>query len=305
MLLALALILLSCTRPAATEESSSTTPGGAEATSFAGKPLVAKTADPKLLAKSDSVIAAIKSKSELTEDDYVDMGRQFVSTNRYKLAVANFTEGLAQYPNSFKLLRNRGHRYITLRQLDLAIADLTKAEELIRPQPEIWEYDAEGKPNASIQHQIWYHIGVYHYLKKDYTQSSQAFEQALAWTHEGRNIVGATNWLYDNYKRLGQNDKAGALLKPITPDYDTDREHAYFRRLMLYKGVIKPEELVDVNIASDKLSIQDITKMYGLANWYAYQGKQEMAFSLYSKILESSEWAGFAYAASEIEVLGK
>lgn len=303
MLPALALMLLSCSRPAATEQNSMADTEGVEAVAFAGKPLLSKIADSTALAKSDSVIAAIKSKGQLSEDDYVDIGRQFVGTYRYKLAVANFTEGLTQYPNSFKILRNRGHRYITLRQLDNAIADLTKAEELIRPLPEVWEYDAAGKPSASLQHQIWYHIGLYHYLKKDYTQSAAAFEKALSWAHEPANIVGATNWLYDNYKRLGENDKAEALLKPITPDYEMDHEHAYFKRIMLYKGVIKPEELVDVNLPSDKLSVQDITKMYGLANWYAYQGNNDKAMTLYNKILESSEWAGFAYAASEIEVM--
>lgn len=304
-LFAAALMLLSCSKPASTDQGSTAGDATAEAISFSGQPLRAHVADSSALSKSDSVIAAIRNKADLSEDDYVDIGRQLVATYRYKLAVANFTDGLAKYPNSYKLLRNRGHRYITLRQLDNAIADLTKAEELIRPQSEIWEYDATGKPTASLQHQIWYHIGLYHYLKKDYAQSALAFEQALAWAHEPANIAGASNWLYDDYKRLGQNDKAEALLKPITPDFDMDHEHAYFKRLMLYKGVITPEELVDVNLPSDKLSVQDITKMYGLANWYAYKGDHDKANSLYRKILESSEWAGFAYAASEIEVLNK
>jgi tetratricopeptide (TPR) repeat protein len=299
-----ALMLLGCSKPASTDQSTAGN-SEAEAISFAGKPLIAHQADSTALAKSDSIIAAIKSKAEMSEDDYVDVGRQLVSTYRYKLAVANFTDGLVKYPNSFKLLRNRGHRYITLRQLDNAIADLTKAEELIRPQSEVWEYDATGKPSASVQHQIWYHIGIYHYLKKDYAKSALAFEQALAWTHEPANIVGATNWLYDDYKRLGQDDKAVALLTPITPDYNMDHEHAYFKRLMLYKGIITPEELINVNKASDSLSVQDITRMYGLANWYAYKGDKDKATGLYHKILESSEWAGFAYAASEIEVLNK
>ncbi len=296
ILLAATLFFVSCSRQKEAE------PSGIEATSFSGTPLYSKVAEPAALAKSDSVITIFKSKSELTEDDYLEIGKQLVATYRYKLAVANFSDGLAKYPTSFKLLRNRGHRYITLRQLDNAIVDLTKAEELIRSQPEVWEYDAQGKPNASYQHQIWYHIGLYYYLMKDYGQSAIAFEKSLAWTHEGRNIVGATNWLYDAYQRSDQKQKAENILKPITADYDTDREHAYFRRIMLYKGIITPEELVNVNKPSDSLSVLDITKMYGLANWYAYRGDKEKATTLYHKILESKEWAGFAYAASEKEL---
>jgi len=46
--------------------------------------------------------------------------------------------------------------------------------------------------------------------------------------------------------------------------------------------------------------------MYGLANWYAYQGKKEKAMDLYKKIVQSeSGWPGFAYAAAEKELANK
>ena len=276
-----------------------------ETNSFSGKPLYSKPAEPIALRKSDSTIAAIKNKEELSEDDYVEIGKFLVATARYKQAVENYTDGLAKFSKSYKLLRNRGHRFITLRQLENAIADLTKAEELIRTEPDIMEYGLDGKATATVRHQIWYHLGVYHYLTRSYDKSAEAFEKALATGGDLKNVVGASDWLYNSYQRLGQKEKAENLLKPIKPDADTDRENSYFRRIMFYKGVITPEELIDVNMPPEKMSVQDVTKLYGLANTYAYRGQKEKAIELYNIILKSDAWPGFAYAAAEKDLMDK
>ncbi len=295
----LLLTTVACTRKAEPVVESAPAP---EATSFAGKPLFTTPAKPEALAKSDSAINAIKAKVELGEDDYVEIGKQFVATARYKMAVENYTEGLAKYPNSYKLLRNRGHRYITLRQLDPCIADLTKAEELIRNEPDVMEFGLDGKPTASVRHQIWYHIGVYNYLVGDFQKAAAAFEQAVATGGDLKNVVGASDWLYNCYQRQGDKTKAEAVIKPISPDADTDRESAYFRRILLYKGVIKPEELVNVNMAPDSMGVNEVTKMYGLANWYRYGGDTTTANMLCKNILQSNAWPGFAYAGAEKDI---
>jgi tetratricopeptide (TPR) repeat protein len=274
-----------------------------ETYSFTGKPLYAKPADSLAVVKSDSVIAAIKMKSELTEEDYIEISRQLVAINQFKKAVENFTQGIKKYPNSFKLLRHRGHRYLNLRKLDSAIVDLNQAEELIRSQPqEVWEYDATGKPSATYQHQIWYHIGLYHYLKRNYAESAIAYEKSLSHTKEGNNIAGAGDWLYNAYQRSGQKEKIPALLKQFTLSFNIEnKDYPYFRRLLLFNGVIKPEELVDENLSIDQMPLAEVTKLYGLANWYAYHENPEKANALYKKVLESKEWPGFAYACAELD----
>ena len=151
-----------------------------EAYSFTGKPLFTKPAEPKALKKSDSLIAIYNAKGDMSEDDYVEIGKQLSATARFKMAIQNYTEGLAKFPNSYKLLRNRGHRYLNVRQLDNAIIDLMKAGELIGDAPDVMEYGVDGKPTATVRHQIWYHIGVYNYLTRDYKKSAEAFEKAPA-----------------------------------------------------------------------------------------------------------------------------
>jgi len=296
-------LIFSCTKPKEETQTVVNVNPEPEAYSFSGKPLYAKPADSIALRKADSTIAIVKAKKELTEEDYIEIGRQLVGTNRFKATVENYTEGLTKYPNSFKLLRHRGHRYLNLRQLDKAIADLSRAEELIRSQPETWEYDAAGKPSATYLHQIWYHIGLYHYLNKEYKEAASAYEKSLAATKEGKNIAGASDWLYNAYQRSGQKEKIPGVLKPFTPEFVIeDKEYPYYRRLLLFNGAIKPEELVDETKAIDEMSLTEMTKLYGLANWYAYHGNQQKANGLYKKVLQSKEWAGFAYACAEKDV---
>lgn len=302
LILLFLVVLASCT-PKQEQQNNNIEPTSAEAVSFSGKPLFAARPDSTVLQRADSIIATIKGKSELSEDDYIQIGQQLVASNRFKASVDAYSEGLQKFPNSFKLLRHRGHRYISIRQLGNAIADLNRAEELIRDQQDVPEYDATGHETGTYQHWIWYHIGLYYFFNQAYIQAAPAFEKCLAASRNNKNIVGASDWLYNTYMRLGEKEKAMKLLEPITPDFDTDREHPYFRRVMLYKGVITPEELVDVNQDPAKTSVGDVTKMYGLANWYAYQGEKEKAMNLYQKIVQSEGgWPGFAYAAAEKEL---
>jgi tetratricopeptide (TPR) repeat protein len=276
-----------------------------QAYSLAGKPLYSTPPDPKSIAKSDSIIRAIQSKHELMENDFIEIGKQLVATARYKEAVDNFTMGLKKFPNSFKLLRLRGHRYLTLRKLDLAVIDLLKARGLIKSQPDSWEFDAKGEKTDTYQHQIEYHLGVYYFLKKSYKEAVAAFKKSLKEAHQGNEIVGTTDWLYNAYQRNGEKNKAEQLLSTIAPDFKADQDQAYFRRVLLYKGVIKPNELVDETMPIEKMSIQEVTKLYGLANWYGFQGNEQKAKELYAKIVQSTSWPAFAYLASEMELLEK
>jgi tetratricopeptide (TPR) repeat protein len=276
----------------------------AQTLSLAGKPLVSPPVDAKVVEKCDSIIHIIQSKPNLSEDDYIEIGKQLVAKAKYKEAAANFSEGLVRYPNSFKLLRYRGHRYLTLRKLDLAVIDLLKARDLIKSQPDVWEVDAKGKPTDTYQHQIEYHLGVYYFVKKDYKNAVAAFEQSLKQAHDANEIAGTTDWLYNSYMRNGQKAEAEKLLSSFTPDAKADKEQAYFRRILLYRGVAKPAEILDESKSPDQWSIQETTRAYGLANWYGWQGDKKKAHELYSKILNATNsWPAFAYLASEVEVM--
>jgi tetratricopeptide (TPR) repeat protein len=296
----LVLLVVACSGPRTESEKTESVPEP-ETTSFSGQPLFARVPDSLAAAKSDSLIAAIRSKTDLTEEDYISIGRSLSGIGQFRKAADTYTEGLAKFPDSYKLLRHRGHRYINLRQLEPAIADLTKAAQLM-PQEPVFETDATGKPGASYQHQVWYHIGVYHFLKRDYQKGVEAFEKSLATAYSGGDKAGASDWLYNCAMRAGNKARAAEVAKPFTADFDIEnKDYPYYRRLLLFNNVIKPAELVDETTAVDKMSLTELTKLYGLANYYLYQGDSAHARTLYNKVLESSEWAGFAYASAELD----
>lgn len=86
--------------------------------------------------------------------------------------------------------------------------------------------------------------------------------------------------------RAGATDKAAAVAKPFTLDFDIENEdYAYYRRLLLFNDVIKPNELVDENKSIGEMTLLEMTKLYGLANWYVYHGDSVKAQTLYKKIL--------------------
>ena len=59
-------------------------------------------------------------------------------------AIAVFSEGLQRHPDSFELLRQRGHRFLSARRFVEGRADLARAAELIEGLPEWIEPDGEG-----------------------------------------------------------------------------------------------------------------------------------------------------------------
>jgi tetratricopeptide (TPR) repeat protein len=297
------LMLAACTTQPVQKTEAVSLPAGAEAISFLGKPLYPRKPDSVVVKRSDSLMNIVRSKASLSEDDYVEIGRLLLTQNRYRDAIANYTEGLTKYPESFKLYRHRGHRYINLRQPDEAMADLEKARDLMAGQPEAMEYGADGRPTATTQHQVWYHIGICHYLKGEYTACAAAFENALAATKEPNNIAGASDWLYNAYQRAGDKEKAENVLAPFTLEYPIeDKNYPYFRRLLLFKKLITPEELIDANMDPSTMSVQDMTKLYGLANFHAYNGNPELANELYKKVIAADQWLGFACAGAELDV---
>jgi len=293
------LALAACTRPASEQANT----GEPEAISFSGTPLYARPADSLAKVKSDSLVNAIRAKEALTEEDYISIGRSLVSVGQFRKAVETYSEGLTKFPDSYKLLRYRGHRYINLRQLDKAIIDLNMAEELIRSEQPVYETDASGKPGATFQHQIWYHIGLYHFMERDYDKAAESFEKSLATSYAGTDKAGASDWLYNSYMRAGDKEKAAAVAKPFVADFEIDnKDYPYYRRMLLFNGVIQPAELVDENKAIGEMTLLEMTKLYGLANHYRYQGDLTKAKALYEKVLQSKEWPGFAYACAELDV---
>ena len=273
-----------------------------EAVSFSGQALYRNTVDAEKLAEYDRLIAEIEMKSDLSEDDYIEMGRLYILGNRFQDAIAIYTRGLEAYPDSFKLRRHRGHRYINVRELGKAIVDLNEAVDLMGDtSSDVLEYDANGNPTGTYEHWVWYHVGLYHYLNEDFDEAARAYEKCAATAIDNKGLVGASDWLYNAYQKGGNLAEAKRVLDSIPEDIDADRNHPYFHRFMVYKGIEKPSDLLDVSKPADQWTGRDITLGYGIANWYKFNGDEETADKIYRAILQTPFWNSWAYVVTDKE----
>jgi tetratricopeptide (TPR) repeat protein len=277
----------------------------AEATSLLGQPLYPRSFPAQQRATLEADLAAARAaldRAPTDPDSIIWYGRRQAYLERYQDAIATFTSGIEQHPNDPRMYRHRGHRYITVREFDKAIADLRKAADLAQGTPN--EPEPDGRPNArnipisTTQGNIWYHLALAHYLRGDYEPSLAAWRQALGLARYDDNRVSVSDWMYMTLRRLGREAEAAEVLRLITSDMDIIENTAYHRRLLMYKGEITPDSLLNPNAEA----LQFVTQGYGVANWYLANGDTARANAILDKVLQSDYWAGFGYIAAEADV---
>lgn len=235
------------------------------------------------------------------------LGRRTAYLWGYHESIEIYTAGLSKFPDSYKLLRHRGHRYISVREFDKAIADLERATQLIEGVQDHVELDgAPNKyniPTSSNHFNIWYHLGLAYYLIGDFENALRCYEKNNDFVYNYDALVANTDWLYMINRRLGREKEAMAVLEPVRSDMNILENDAYFKRILMYKGEITPGELLDLNGDSDLANeLNLVTQGYGVANWYLYNGETEKAQDLFKQIVDNSYWSAFGFIAAEAEL---
>lgn len=238
-------------------------------------------------------------------DAHIWLGRRTAYLGNYKEAIEVFTNGISKYPKDARFYRHRGHRMLTIRCFDEAIVDLESAAKLIKGRAD--EIEPDGLPNSrnlptsTLQSNIWYHLGLAHYLKGDFNGALRAYRNCLKVSKNPDMLVATTNWLYITLRRLGKNKDAANVLKPIKEDLDIIENDGYYKLLILYQGKIKVEDLLnETNAGTDDLS--DASIGYGLGNWLLLNGEKERAGQVFRRITGGSQWSSFGYIAAEVEL---
>ena len=277
-----------------------------EATSILGKPLYPIELSAEERRRLETDLAAAESayaKDPRSEDAVIWLGRRQAYLWRYRDAIETYSKGLELHPNSFKLYRHRGHRYITVREFDRAVADFERAVSLIAGIPDEVEPDGApnkyGKPRSTSHSNIWYHLGLAYYLKGDFTNALRAYQHCLKFSANDDMRVATLDWLYITYRRLGRDGSARLLLDDVAEQMDVLENESYHRRLLMYKGRIAPEQLLDATNADD-LTIA--TQGYGVGNWYLAEGHNAKAREIFERVVEGRQWAAFGYIAAEVDL---
>ncbi|MDX2436129.1 MAG: DPP IV N-terminal domain-containing protein [Acidobacteriota bacterium] len=273
----------------------------AEAVSFLGESLF----PPAPQAATEAAYEAARAAWEASPDDVnalIWFGRRSAYLGRYREAINIFSEGIERFPDDARLYRHRGHRYITTRQLDNAVADLEHAAWLVEGTED--EVEPDGMPNAlgipvsTLQSNIWYHLGLAYYLQGDNERAERAYRERAASAANNDMMVSTTNWLYMTLRRLGRDAEAAALLEPITTDTEVIENEAYLRLCLFYKGAFEESDL-----QIEGLSSSNAAAAYGLATWHMAEGESDIGTAMLEAIVAGDNWAAFGHIAAESDLV--
>jgi tetratricopeptide (TPR) repeat protein len=210
-----------------------------------------------------------------------------------------------KHPDDARFYRHRGHRYISIRELDRAIADLEHAALLIAGTED--EVEPDGAPNpagipvSTLHSNIWYHLGLAYYLKGDLDNALRIYDIAIEQTPNDDMRVATTHWQYMSLRLLGRDEEARAALDPIHEDMNVIESMPYHQLCLLYKGESETGTVLGANITA----AGGDSAMYGLANWHYYNGRLDEAKAGFEEMIEKSGWASFGRIAAESDLARK
>lgn len=239
-----------------------------------------------------------------TEDHYIWLGRRAGYLGRYRDAIAIYGDGLTKFPGSYRLLRHRGHRYLSIRQFGRAIADFEQAAALVKGRP--LEVEPDGAPNkagiplSNTQFNIYYHLGLAYYLTRDFAKAEAAYRECLRWSTNDDSIVATTDWLYLTLRHAGRTQEATAALTPIRRGMTVIEDGAYLERLLMFKGEVAEADFARERL--DETAPEKAIRAYGLGLTALWRGDAERARTLLGQLVRTTSWASFATIAAEVEL---
>lgn len=271
------------------------------------------------------------------------LGRRLAYLGRYHEAIDVYTEGLREHTNSYFLLRHRGHRFITTRQFDRAIEDLTRAANLAEEMPD--EVEPDGAPNryhiptSTIQTNIYYHLGLAYYLQGDFHEAIMTYANCLWWCRNDDMRVATLYWLHLSAKRDGDEALAASVLEQASKSMNLLENEDYYSLLKLFKGEVTESEILaairpggsasgTIGEAAPEFAakskirrgggrvdsqptlestpgLSDTTLAYGIAMYHSLNGDTQTAEAMFQDILATGYWPAFGYIAAEAELARK
>jgi tetratricopeptide (TPR) repeat protein len=279
--------------------------GEVEAVSLLGRPLVSPELPAEVRREREAKLAEARAAAQARPEDpdaLIWLGRRTAYLGRYREAIEIFTRGVSRFPKDARFLRHRGHRYLSLRKFDLAEADLEAAARLVAGRPDEVEPDglpnAAGIPTSTLQSNIWYHLGLAHYLQGDFAAARPAYRSCLEVSTNPDMQVATRQWLFLTLRRLGRGAQATQVLAPVHRDMKILENQAYHKLLLMARGEISPQSL----LAEGSGDLDPATLGYGIGAWHLVEGRRDEALALFRRVVETGPWSAFGAIAAEAEL---
>jgi membrane dipeptidase len=260
-------------------------------------------------ASNETNLAAARKSYEAAPtnpDSIIWYARRLGYLGFYGEAIGLYSRGAALYPQNAWMLRHRGHRYISTRQIDLAIADLERAAKLVAGKPD--EVEPDGQPNAAntpigtLHSNIDYHLALAYYLKGDYAKALPIYTREVASAKNEDRRVSMMYWNYIALRRLGRDAEATALVAPITAQTAVIENGSYRDLLLMFKGTISADSLLASSASGGDGTVAFSTIGYGVAAWYQMNNRRADAEAVLKRIVAGGQWPAFGFIAAETDL---
>jgi tetratricopeptide (TPR) repeat protein len=283
-------------------------PEGAQARSLLGGVFSPPSLPVELRESRERDLEAAQSDRAAAPDDpesWIWVGRRQAYLGHYRDAIQTFSEGLERFPDDPALLRHRGHRWITVREFDRAVADLTRGVEMARDGGRLAEVEPDGLPNpagiplTTLGFNLWYHLALAEYLRGDFPAARAGWESTLELSGNPDLQVAGRYWLHLTLRQLGEEALARAVLEEVTPELELLENHVYRDLILYFRGIRSREEV----LPEEGEGLGSVTVLYGLGAASLLDGDEEEARGRFLQILRrEDQWAAFGYLAAEAEV---
>jgi tetratricopeptide (TPR) repeat protein len=215
-------------------------------------------------------------------DFYRGRGRALARLQRQGEAVEACSKALELRPDDAAALIDRGHYYINLKKLDLALADLTRVEAM-----------------KNEDYALFYHLALARYLTGDFAKAAETYDCCVRTAQTPDNRTSCQAWQYLALTRAGRKAEAQKLLDAFAPDQN-QAPSAYIDRLLLFKGV-KTEEEVAKTMEKDPLQLPTVA--YSVGIWHLLNGRELKAREYFEKaVTPPAQQSAFGAVASSVEL---
>ncbi len=280
---------------------------GAEGWRLDGSPLLAPLLPAAEHARRVAALDEARTRWDAAPDDadaLIWVGRRLGYLGRMREAIDVFSIGIERFANDARMLRHRGHRYISVREFELARADLERAARLVEGRAD--EIEPDGQPNAAgvpletLHSNIHYHLGLARFLLGDFAGAEAGFRAAFAAARNGDNQCSAMHWIYLSLRRQGRDADAARALEAVRQIPDVIEYRGYFELCRGYLGEMSLDEVFER--AKSRGGVERGTCGFGAAMWWRFEGAAARSDALLREVLAGDNPFAFGFIAAEVEL---
>ena len=114
--------------------------------------------------------------------------------------------------------------------------------------------------------------------------------------------VATSHWLYMTLRRLRRDEEARRVLAKVGSGLDVIENGDYHRLLLMYKGELTPEAVLEEAARARDSALSNGTVGYGVGNWHLYNGRRAEAVETFRRVVAGPQWTGFGYIAAEADL---